>query len=93
MKLPPDQCERIFAGTSPLTVRREHRGMSIAELAEEARVHRYTIERHEAGTKELTGRELKRVAAALDILPIDLTPHRAAYNRCCRDILDADYEE
>lgn len=47
----------------------------------------------EAGTKVMSGRELKRVAAALGILPINRTPHRAAYNRCCFDILDADEGE
>lgn len=41
----------------------------------------------------MSGRELKRVAAALGILPINRTPHRAAYNRCCFDILDADEGE
>ena len=66
--------------------------MSIDKLAEEARVHRNTIERHEAGTKALTGRELKRVAGVLDILPLDLQPREATDTGCCLDSLGADQD-
>lgn len=84
--LPDDQCERIFAGESPLKVWREWRGLSLVELAYRADVHRYTIERAEVGTKKLKESELWRLAAALNVLVMDLRPHRSAYNSCCREL-------
>jgi transcriptional regulator with XRE-family HTH domain len=89
--LPPEQCERIFAGESPLRVWREHRGLTADELAEEARVHPYTVQRVENGTKKPTTREMRRLAGALGIHEIDLGIHGKAYGGCSD--LDIDEDE
>lgn len=88
--LPVAECERIFAGESPITVHREHRRWTIEQLADETLLHPNVIERAENGARKLTDRELRRVASALGCQPIDLGNHHEAYVRCCMAAIDAD---
>lgn len=70
--IPSDAVARIINGESPLRVFRELRGLTQAELASRAEVHRVTVAEIETGRKNGSLDALKRLAAALSVTVDDL---------------------
>ncbi|TPE47903.1 helix-turn-helix transcriptional regulator [Amaricoccus solimangrovi] len=61
---------RVIAGESPVMVLREWRGLSAAELARRAGLHRVQIHDIESGKRNGSVATMKRIAQALDV-PLD----------------------
>ena len=70
--LPADVVDRMIDGEAPLRVWREHRGLSQAELARRAGVHRVTIADIEAGRAGGSVPVFKSLAEALGTTVDDL---------------------
>ena len=67
-----DQIGRIFAGESPIRVLREHRGLTIPELARMAGVEADQLECYEEGHARPGSDRLTVIAEVLDADPIAL---------------------
>jgi transcriptional regulator with XRE-family HTH domain len=67
VRLPPDQCERIVAGESPLKVWREFRGMAQTDLRRATAIRVDVIDKIERGVKKPTRAESLKFARALDV--------------------------
>ena len=65
--IPSAVVDRLLTGYAPLTVWREHRGLSQAELARRSGVNRIQIIDIEAGRKTGSAATLKKLAAALQV--------------------------
>jgi len=65
--IPSAVVDRLLAGDAPLTVWREHRGLSQAELARQSGVNRIQIIDIEAGRKTGSAATLKKLANALKV--------------------------
>lgn len=72
--LPASMVNRILDGENALRVWREHRGMTIAELAEKSGYGYSMISKIETGTRQGTVAFWNAVAAALKVLPEDIMP-------------------
>ena len=70
--IPSAVVDRLLAGHTPLTVWREHRGLSQAELARQSGVNRIQIIDIEAGRKTGSAATLKKLATALQVDMDDL---------------------
>ena len=70
--IPSAVIDRLLAGHAPLTVWREHRCMSQAELARQSGVNRIQIIDIEAGRKTGSAATLKKLATALQVDMDDL---------------------
>ena len=68
--MPHDVLARIIAGESPVRVIREWRGITAAELARRAELHRVQVHDIETGKRCGSVQTLKRIADALDV-PLD----------------------
>ena len=91
MRLPPDQCERIFAGEAPLKVWREFRDLAVTDLRRDTGIRVERLEKLERGIVKPTSAERRTLARALDIAAHNLDPHAAAYRSCSAlDDLDED---
>ena len=72
--LPADMVNRILDGENALRVWREHRRLSIADLAEKSGYGYSMISKVEAGTRQGTVALWKALATALKVLPEDIMP-------------------
>lgn len=70
--IPSAVLDRLLAGDTPLTIWREHRGLSQAELARRSAVNRVQIIDIEAGHKTGTPATLTKLATALQVNMDDL---------------------
>ena len=70
--IPSAVVDRLLNGDAPLTVWREHRGLSQAELARQSGVNRVQIIDIEAGRKTGSAATLKKLATALKVDMDDL---------------------
>ena len=72
-RVPIGVVDRMIAGENPVRVWREHRGHSLRQLAEQARVGVGYLSQIENGERKGTVGTLKKIAAALDVDLDDLT--------------------
>ena len=70
--IPSAVVDRLLAGDAPLTVWREYRGLSQAELARQSGVNRIQIIDIEAGRKTGSAATIKKLATALQVDMDDL---------------------
>jgi DNA-binding XRE family transcriptional regulator len=68
--MPGDVLKRMLAGENPVRVTREWRGITGAELARRAGMHRVQVHEIETGAKTGSVQSLKRIAEALGV-PLD----------------------
>ena len=68
--MPHDVLKRIIAGENPVAVIREWRGITAAELARRASLHRVQVHDIETGKRSGSVATMKRIADALDV-PLD----------------------
>jgi DNA-binding Xre family transcriptional regulator len=73
-KLPAEVVERLCAGDSPVKVFREHRGLSLAELAEKAGLSSARLATIESSRRRASTKALRAIAAALEVTADDLLP-------------------
>jgi mRNA interferase RelE/StbE len=76
--MPHEVLARIVAGESPVRVIREWRGLSAAELARRAGLHRVQVHDIEAGKRSGSVQTLRRIADALDVPLDDIVPSDGA---------------
>ena len=72
--LPASMVNRILDGENALRVWREHRGMTISELAEKSGYGYSMISKIETGTRQGTVALWNSVATALKVVPEDIMP-------------------
>ena len=65
--IPSEMVDRILAGENRVRVWREHRGMTVAALAEKAGITQPYLSQIETGKREGTLQTMKKVAEALNI--------------------------
>ena len=65
--IPSEMVDRILAGENRVRVWREHRGMTVAALAEKAGITQPYLSQIETGKREGTLQTMKKVAEALKI--------------------------
>lgn len=82
--LSDEQIGRILAGESPIRVIREHRGMSMRELARKAGIRVDQLERYEKGRNAPRADRLKVIAEVLGVDPIDLRPCEQNFADCAK---------
>jgi len=70
--LPIELADRLLAGESPVRVWREHRGMSLAALADQAGIGKGYLSQIENGERTGTIGTMKNLAKTLDIELDDL---------------------
>jgi DNA-binding XRE family transcriptional regulator len=70
--VPMDLAKRILAGENPVRVWREHRGLSVKELAEQAGVSGPYISQLESGAPEPSADTFKATADVLRVASEDL---------------------
>jgi transcriptional regulator with XRE-family HTH domain len=75
MRLPPDQCDRIFAGEAPLKVWREFRQLAVSDVRRDTGIRVERLEKLERGLVKPTGAEILKLARVLDIAAHNLEPH------------------
>jgi mRNA interferase RelE/StbE len=72
--MPHEVLARIIDGGSPVRVIREWRGISAAELARRASLHRVQVHDIENGRSAGSVQTMKRIAEALDVPLDDIVP-------------------
>ena len=72
--MPHEVLARIIAGESPVRVIREWRGLTSAELARRAGLHRVQVHDIETGKSAGSFQTLRRIAGALDVMLDDVVP-------------------
>ena len=72
--VPYEVAERILSGEHPLRVWRQHRGLTLARLAEKAGLTHGYISEIESGKKDGSLRALRALARALDLDLDDIVP-------------------
>ena len=70
--IPTEMVMRLVAGESPLRVWREHRGLSMAALAERAGIAQPYLSQIETGKRDGTAQTMKKLAQALDVTVDDI---------------------
>lgn len=70
--IPAEYANRLIDGESPVLVFRELRGLSGAELARKAGLHRVQVHDIESGKSKGSAATLKKLAAALDVTVDDI---------------------
>ena len=70
--IPAEMVMRMVAGESPVRVWREHRGLTMAALAERAGIARPYLSQIETGKRDGTAQTMKKLALALDVTVDDL---------------------
>lgn len=90
MTLPQSECERIFAGESPLKVWREYRGLAQTDLRRDTGILVERINKIEQNLgRAITKLEAVKLGRVLDVAAVELMPHAAAY-RCAGIDVDED---
>ena len=72
--MPHEVLARIIAGERPVRVIREWRGLTSAELARRAGLHRVQVHDIETGKSAGSVQTLRRIAGALDVMLDDVVP-------------------
>jgi transcriptional regulator with XRE-family HTH domain len=93
LRLPPDQCERIFAGEAPLKVWREFRGLEQTDLRRATAIRVDAIEKIERGLRKPTRAEAVKLARAMDAqrgCRTRTAPITAGYVQPLPNVLQAD---
>ena len=80
--LPARIVNRIAAGENALAVIREHRGMSIEDLAGRCRLTADFLTQCEEGTRFLPDRNIKAAADALDVTEQELWTFARNFSDC-----------
>jgi DNA-binding XRE family transcriptional regulator len=70
--IPAEMVMRMVAGESPVRVWREHRGLTMAALAERAGIAQPYLSQIETGKRDGTAQTMKKLALALDVTVDDL---------------------
>ncbi len=70
--VPAEMVKRMLAGESPVRVWREHRGLTMAALAERAGIAQPYLSQIETGKRDGTAQTMKKLAEALDVTVDDL---------------------
>jgi DNA-binding Xre family transcriptional regulator len=70
--IPAEMVMRMVAGESPVRVWREHRGLTMAALAERAGIAQLYLSQIETGKRDGTAQTMKKLALALDVTVDDL---------------------
>jgi DNA-binding XRE family transcriptional regulator len=70
--IPSEMVMRMVAGESPVRVWREHRGLTMAALAERAGIAQPYLSQIETGKRDGTAQTMKKLALALDVTVDDL---------------------
>ena len=70
--IPSEMVMRMVAGESPVRVWREHRGLTMAALAERAGIAQPYLSQIETGKRDGTAQRMKKLAEALDVTVDDL---------------------
>ena len=70
--IPSKMVMRMVAGESPVRVWREHRGLTMAALAERAGIAQPYLSQIETGKRDGTAQTMKKLAEALDVTVDDL---------------------
>jgi ribosome-binding protein aMBF1 (putative translation factor) len=70
--LPIELADRLLAGESPVRVWREHRGLSLTALADQAPIGKGYLSQIENGERTGTIGTIKKLAQALRVEPDDL---------------------
>jgi transcriptional regulator with XRE-family HTH domain len=91
MRLPPDQCERLFAGEAPLKVWREFRGQAVTDVRRDTKISVARLEQLERGIVQPTHAEALKLARVLDVHAHNLLRHHDQFRGC--EVLDLDEEE
>ena len=65
--VPSEMVDRILSGENPVRVWREHRGMTVAALAEKAGITQPYLSQIETGKREGTLQTMKKIAEALKL--------------------------
>ena len=92
MKLPEEQCHRIFAGEHPLKVWREHLGLDVTDLRRETKIPFSRLNQIErCAGKSIYREEAKLLGRVMDI-PADELMQREHPCGGCYD-LDVDEDE
>ncbi len=65
--IPFELTKRMIAGESPIRVWREHRGLTITELASKTSLSRSHLSQVESGKRRGSSDALRTIAAALDL--------------------------
>jgi DNA-binding Xre family transcriptional regulator/mRNA-degrading endonuclease RelE of RelBE toxin-antitoxin system len=73
-KLPAQVVERLCAGESPVRVFREHRALSLAQLAEKSGIAVSYLAAIESGGRRASAKALAALAAVLEVSVEDLRP-------------------
>ena len=72
--VPGEVVDRLLRGDNPIRVWREHRGLSLRELARRAEVSAQLVSEIERGQKEGSLRTLRSIARSLSVDLDDLAP-------------------
>jgi DNA-binding Xre family transcriptional regulator len=72
VRLPADECERIFAGEAPLKVWRELRGIAVTDLRRDTKISLKRLEKLERGIVQPTRAEALKLPRVLDVHAHDL---------------------
>ena len=78
------QIERIWAGESPIRVLREHRGLSLLDLAKRTNLSLDQLERYEKSRSIPREDRLVKIAQALGVRPSDLRRSHHSFAECAR---------
>lgn len=70
--VPAEFVDRMLAGENLVTLWRQHRGLTIAQLAEKSGVHRTVISRLEHGHRGVRAETMRALADALGVKVDDL---------------------
>ena len=70
--IPEDVVNRLLDGENPVRVWRKHRGLSLADLAQRAKLSESYLSQIETGQRKGPVEKLQSLAAALDVLVDDL---------------------
>lgn len=73
-RLPTDVVERLCAGDSPVKVFREHRGLSVAQVAEKSGLNGSYLTAIESGSRHPSAKALHALATVLKVEVGDLLP-------------------
>ena len=72
--VPAELVDRILAGESPLRVWRQHRGLTLEDVAKRVGVATATVSRLETGAMKSAPGMWRKLAAALDVAVEDILP-------------------
>jgi transcriptional regulator with XRE-family HTH domain len=90
VRLPSDDCERIFTGEAQLKVWREFRGLAVTDLRRDTKISVERLEKLERGFVQPTRAEALKLARVLDVHAHNLQRHHDQFRGCEVGDLDED---